>query len=84
MMLVDGKEVPITGRATAVTMQADGNTSTAAVNSNPTAGNNNPFTGSQNSTHTVATGTPQNMNSTANPNAKSNPFAPGGTNPFKQ
>lgn len=84
MMLVDGKEVPITGRATAVTMQADGNTSTAAVNSNPTAGNNNPFTGSQNSTHTVATGTPQNMNSTANPNVKSNPFAPGGTNPFKQ
>lgn len=84
MMLVDGKEVPITGRATAITMQADGNTSTAAVNSNPTAGNNNPFTGSQNSTHTVATGTPQNMNSTANPNAKSNPFAPGGTNPFKQ
>lgn len=85
MMLVDGKEVPITGRATAITMQADGNTSsTAAANSNPTAGNNNPFTGSQNSTHTVATGTPQNMNSTANPNAKNNPFAPGGTNPFKQ
>lgn len=84
MMLVDGKEVPITGRATAVTMQADGNaSSTTAANSNPTAGNNNPFTGSQNSTHTVATGTPQNMNSTANPNAKSNPFAPGGTNPFK-
>ena len=85
MMLVDGKEVPITGRVSAVTMQADGNaSSTAAANSNPTAGSNNPFTGSQNSTHTVATGTPQNMNSTANPNAKSNPFAPGGTNPFKQ
>lgn len=83
MMLVDGKEVPITGRASAVTMQAGDTASTTAVNSNPATGNSNPFTGSQNSTQTVAADTPQNMNPTANPNAKSNPFAPGGTNPFK-